>query len=69
MSYRNTPFKKNTGLYYEYLDLIKLASGTWRIANFVHVYKLYKALDAYQLRARNLSKYCRPLMGYDCAPR
>ena len=65
--YRNTPFERIPGPYYEYLDLMKLATGTWRIATFLHVDKLHEALKAYQLRARDLPKYCRPLIGYDCA--
>ena len=46
---------------------MKFVTGTWRIANFLHVDKLREALKTYQLRARDLPKYCRPLIGYDCA--
>ncbi|XP_033221452.1 uncharacterized protein LOC117175810 [Belonocnema kinseyi] len=64
--YRVTPFQNSIGVYFEYLTPMKRITGTCRIVTFLQLDKVHEALIGYQIRYKNLPKFCQPLMGYGC---
>ena len=62
-TYRITPIKSSTGVYYEYLGTTRWTTSTWRITIFMDINKIQKPLSSYKHNMDNLAAHCPP--GYE----
>ena len=62
-TFRVTPLKSSTGVYYEYLGTIKWTTSTWRITIFMDINKIQNPLSSYKHNMNSLAAHCQP--GYE----
>ena len=59
-TYQITLFESITGMYYEYLGIIRWTSSTWRITIFLDISKIQGSLSSYKRNIDNLAAHCQP---------
>ena len=62
-TFRVTPLKSSTGVYYEYLGTIKWATSAWRITIFMNINKIQNSLSSYKHNMDSLAAHYQP--GYE----